>query len=169
MFTRLVEMCGIRGRRAPRRGPAGATAAAGENAAAGSSQRPVGPRAWALLLCTPLLFMFTEKEGERRERSLWLPSSDHKYCKLQMAAPLPNSAHTASPNAMEMRPERAPRPRSPRASPSYPARRGPEWGILHCTAPQAPSPPSPRPCRGTPEKGEGGAGFAPREPSFAGS
>lgn len=36
---------------------------------------------------------------------MWLPSSDHKYCrKLQMAAPLPNSAH----NAMEMDPELAP-------------------------------------------------------------
>jgi hypothetical protein len=34
---------------------------------------------------------------------MWLPSSDHKYCrKLQMAAALPNSTHTASPNAIEM-------------------------------------------------------------------
>lgn len=33
---------------------------------------------------------------------MWLPSSDHKYCrKLQMAAPLPNSAHTASSKAVE--------------------------------------------------------------------
>lgn len=40
---------------------------------------------------------------------MWLPSSDHKYCrKLQMAVPLPNSAHTTSPNAMKVRPERAP-------------------------------------------------------------
>lgn len=67
----------------------------------GAASAQPGRRAWALALCTPLLFMFTEKERERRERSLWLPSSDHKYCKLQMAAPLPNSAHTASPDAME--------------------------------------------------------------------
>lgn len=33
---------------------------------------------------------------------MWLPSSDHKYCrKLQMAAPLPNSTHTASSKAAE--------------------------------------------------------------------
>lgn len=49
---------------------------------------------------------------------MWPPSSDHKYCrKLQMAAPLPNSAHTASSNAMEKRRSELRRPRSPRGSP----------------------------------------------------
>lgn len=34
---------------------------------------------------------------------MWLPPSVHKYCRnLQMAALLPNSDHTASPNSMEM-------------------------------------------------------------------
>lgn len=105
-------MCGIRRRRAPRRGPAGAAASAGETPPPGAASAQPGPPpapAWALPLCTPLLFTFKPKGRERRERSMWLPSSDHKYCrKLQMAAPLPNSAHTASPNAMEMDPELAP-------------------------------------------------------------
>lgn len=109
VFTRLAEMCGIRGRRAPRRGPAGAAASAGETPPPGAATAQPGPPpapAWALPLCTWLLFTFNQMGRERRERSLWPPSSDHKYCrKLQMAAPLPNSAHTASPNALEMRRE----------------------------------------------------------------
>lgn len=114
-------MCGIRGRRSPRRGPAGAAASAGETPPPGAASAQPGPplaSAWALPLCTRLLFTFNQKGRERRERSMWLPSSDHKYCrKLQMAAPLPNSAHTAFPNAMEMRGGELRRPFSPRGSP----------------------------------------------------
>ncbi|XP_039422764.1 uncharacterized protein LOC120411484 [Corvus cornix cornix] len=45
-----------------------------------------------------------KKRGKEEEKkSMWLPSSVHKYCRnLQMAALLPNSDHTASPNSMEM-------------------------------------------------------------------
>lgn len=44
-----------------------------------------------------------KRERRRKKKSMWLPSSVHKYCRnLQMAALLPNSDHTASPNSMEM-------------------------------------------------------------------
>lgn len=58
-------MCGIRGRRAPRRGPAGATATAGENAAAGSSQRPVGtPGLGPSLVHSAAFYVYREGKGE---------------------------------------------------------------------------------------------------------
>lgn len=113
-------------------------------------------RAWALALCTPLPFMFTEKERERRERSLWLPSSDHKYCKLQMAAPLPNSAHTASPDAMERAAPAALTTCTPLPTTPGEGRDG------ECCPALLPKPPSPRPGRGTPREVQGGAGFARR-------
>lgn len=157
-------MCGIRRRRAPRRGPDGAAASAGETPPPGAASAQPGPPpapAWALPLCTPLLFTFKPKGRERRERSMWLPSSDHKYCrKLQMAAPLPNSAHTASPNAMEMDPELAPVAALTTWIPLLPRREGSGWGILHYIVPKARSPLSPRPRQGTRRGVKGGAGFA---------
>lgn len=81
VFMGPAEMCGIWGRRAPR------------GAGLGPRLRPDCP---LRPMCVKLA---------RKERSLWLPSSDPRSCrKSPMAARLPNFAHTASPNAVEMHP-----------------------------------------------------------------
>lgn len=118
----------------------------------GAASAQSGPRAWALPLCTPQLFVFPEKERERRERSLWLPSSDHTYCKLQMAAPLPNQLTRRPPTRWKCVRGELPRPRSPRASPHHHAGGG-RNGEFRTTL--LPKPPNPRPYRGTPKKGDG--------------
>lgn len=76
-------MCGIRGRRAPSLGPAGALASTRLRRPE-SSLRPAGTPAGAGLGLFPvhsaIFFLkdFTRREWERRERSLWPPSSEHK-------------------------------------------------------------------------------------------
>lgn len=72
--------------------------------------------------------------------------------KLQMAAPLPNSTHTASPNAMEMDPELASAAALSTWIPLPPRREGSGWGIPHYIVPKACSPFSPRPRQGTREE-----------------